>query len=162
MRTLYVIRDKISGAYCYSAKHTQFDDSFDIASMFDEKENAEKAMKEMNKWHRPTWYLNNQHVSIESDSPVYPMVLAEFEVVPCTLTTQGNVRDLYRDENFSLENLNDGHYPEAMDRLHMLQEQLHSALWNHGALSEQESEKIQQASELLMEVYQSVGHKALV
>jgi hypothetical protein len=130
--------------------------------MFNERENAEKAMTEMNKWHHPTWYLNNKHVSVKSGSPVYPVVLAEFEIVPCVLSIQSNVRDLYRDENFSLENLNDGHYPEAMDRLHMLQRQLHSALWNHEALSAEESEKVQQADVLLMEVYQSVGHKALV
>jgi len=67
--------------------------------------------------------------------------------------------NLFRDEYFTMENFNKGHYIEVMDRLHMVEEHLHSAFWNHEGLSDEESIMITQASDLLMKAYQSVGRR---
>jgi len=68
--------------------------------------------------------------------------------------------DLYRDEEFTLENLNELHCFEALDRCHMLQTHLENALFNHMGVSDNEARLLNQVSILLADVYQSLGQRA--
>jgi len=47
MKSLFVIRDKNTGAFCSSAKYHYFDTDVNSASLFDSKKNAEKAIRSM-------------------------------------------------------------------------------------------------------------------
>ena len=67
MKSLYIIRDKNTGAVCSSAKHRYFTTDTNEASLFDSQKNAEKAIRAIvssltkavnpyggNKWHLTT------------------------------------------------------------------------------------------------------------
>ena len=67
MRSLFVIRDKNTGAFCSSAKNIYFNTDTNSASLFDSVKNAEKAIrtmmsfltKEMSHYGGNTWHLTD-------------------------------------------------------------------------------------------------------
>jgi hypothetical protein len=46
-RSLWVIRDLVSGAWCTSSKHNQFSMHFEAAAIFNSQQNAEKQVCEI-------------------------------------------------------------------------------------------------------------------
>lgn len=70
MKSLFVIRDKTTGAFCSSAKYKYFNSDVNAASLFDSKANAEKAVrsmmssltKELNPYGGNTWSLTQDNV----------------------------------------------------------------------------------------------------
>lgn len=56
--------------------------------------------------------------------------------------------------------LNDGHYHEAMDRLHVICENIDSHVKDHPAIIDVEANnEIDEALSILMDVYRRVGEK---
>lgn len=47
MRKLYVIRESTTGAWCSASKHSSFHMNFKEAAIFNQRKNADKAIKEM-------------------------------------------------------------------------------------------------------------------
>jgi hypothetical protein len=86
MRSLFVIRDKLSDSYCSSSKHSYFN-SFAEAAIFNTIANAAKAMKEMNRdttsWNN-SWMLHGKYLRHTPD-PHNTTQTWELEVVECEL-----------------------------------------------------------------------------
>jgi len=93
MRTVYFIKEKKTDTWCYSSKHQSFSSEFEVAAVFLQKENAEKAIKSMligidpKRCQCPSWYANSQRYSIdESNLDDYTKLLVpEFEIVAFNL-----------------------------------------------------------------------------
>jgi len=47
MRQIYLIKDTKTNTWCYSSKQQRFSNDFNIAAIFMQKENADKAIKTM-------------------------------------------------------------------------------------------------------------------
>lgn len=101
MRQLYFIKEKNTATWCYSSKHRSFCDEFDVAAIFLQKENAEKAIKEMtrgidpNKTTWPYWMADGKSYTAVPDRACDAgvangaveiiLLVPEFEVVAFTL-----------------------------------------------------------------------------
>lgn len=46
-RSIFMLKETITGSWCISAKHESFSHNFDNASIFLQRKNAEKAVKEI-------------------------------------------------------------------------------------------------------------------
>jgi hypothetical protein len=86
MRSLFVIRDKLSDSYCSSSKHSYFN-SFAEAAIFNTRANAEKAMNDMNRYIRTgyhSWMLHGKYLS-HIPTTYNTTQTWELEVVECEL-----------------------------------------------------------------------------
>lgn len=57
------------------------------------------------------------------------------------------------------QELNDGHYFELMDRCHCTINHIESDIADHPALDDENKQKLDQAIQLIAEVYQWAGYK---